>query len=171
MPDLTPRDRLQPSLLDRLTDDEPSNQQESRERRVLTVQRLRESLLRDLSWLFNSGNLAETEDLDNYPLVAESVLNYGLPDLTGITATSIDRHELERTVRQAILRFEPRLLPNTVKVRALVASDAANPNTLAFEITGELWAKPLPERLYLKTEVDLETGNFTVTEHFDRGSE
>ncbi len=70
MPDLTPRDRLQPSLLDRLTDDEPSNQQESRERRVLTVQRLRESLLRDLSWLFNSGNLAETEDLDNYPLVA-----------------------------------------------------------------------------------------------------
>jgi hypothetical protein len=25
-----------------------------------------------------------------------------------------------------------------------------------------MWAKPMPERLYLKTEVDLETGNVSV---------
>lgn len=33
MAELTPKDRLQPSLLDRLTDDEPDKTQESREKR------------------------------------------------------------------------------------------------------------------------------------------
>jgi type VI secretion system protein ImpF len=31
-------------------------------------------------------------------------------------------------------------------------------NTLSFEITGDLWAQPLPLQLFLKTEVDIENG-------------
>jgi type VI secretion system protein ImpF len=34
MAELTQKDRLQPSLLDRLTDDEPDKLQESREKRI-----------------------------------------------------------------------------------------------------------------------------------------
>ena len=41
MAELAPRERLQPSLLDRLTDDEPDQEVESRERRVLSVRGLR----------------------------------------------------------------------------------------------------------------------------------
>ena len=37
MAELTPKERLQPSLLDRLTDDEPEQQQESRDKRVLST--------------------------------------------------------------------------------------------------------------------------------------
>ena len=48
MAELTPTERLQPSLLDRLTDDEPSHSQEARNRRVLSIQKLRESVLRDV---------------------------------------------------------------------------------------------------------------------------
>jgi type VI secretion system protein ImpF len=29
-----------------------------------------------------------------------------------------------------------------------------------------MWAQPIPLNLYLKTEVDLETGNFKVSEGF-----
>ncbi len=162
-------DQHLPSLLDRLTDDEPGKQQESRQRRAISIRQYRDEVIRDLDWLLNSGNLGATEDLENYPLVAESVLNYGMPDLTGLTASSIDTHEIERVLKRAIVSFEPRLLRHTVKVRALVSSDSSNVNSLAFEITGELWAEPMPERLYLKTEVDLETGAFTVTDHVDEG--
>jgi type VI secretion system protein ImpF len=57
MAELTPKDRLQPSLLDRLTDEEPDQPQESREKRVLSLNRLRESVLRDLAWLFNASRV------------------------------------------------------------------------------------------------------------------
>ncbi len=48
MAELTPQERLQPSLLDRLTDDRPQETRESRERRVLSMRQLRASVMRDL---------------------------------------------------------------------------------------------------------------------------
>ena len=42
MAELTTQERLQPSLLDRLTDDEPGKHEESRDKRVITANRLRE---------------------------------------------------------------------------------------------------------------------------------
>jgi type VI secretion system protein ImpF len=37
-------------------------------------------------------------------------------------------------------------------------------NKLTFEIEADLWAQPYPERLYLKTEFDLERLSVAVTE-------
>ncbi len=164
MAELTPKERLQPSLLDRLTDDEPDKRQESRDKRILSPARLRDSVRRDLTWLFNSVNLAATVDLEDYPQVQRSTLNYGLPDLAGHTASSIDRPALERLLRRAIWEFEPRLNRNGVKVRVVADHDQMNHNAMCFTIEAELWAQPLPLRLFLRTEVDLETGEFNVSE-------
>lgn len=164
MAELTPSERLQPSLLDRLTDEEPAQSQESRNRRVLSIQRLRESVLRDVAWLLNSANLPEPDLRKNHPHVAESVVNYGLPDLAGLTASGIDVPELEQMVRQALWDFEPRIMRHTLKVRAHSDGAAMSHNALVFEIEGELWAQPIPLELLLKTEIDLETGDIAVTE-------
>ena len=94
-PSSSPKERLQPSLLDRLTDDEPDRAVESRDKRVLSPYRLRESVRRDLSWLFNTTNLASSLDLERFPQVESSTLNFGLPDLTGRTAGSIHVPTLE----------------------------------------------------------------------------
>ncbi len=83
MAELTQKERLQPSLLDRLIDDEPEKKQESRHKRVLSLQQLREGVLRDLAWLFNAGNLGSVQPLDDYPEVQTSVVNYGVPELAG----------------------------------------------------------------------------------------
>ena len=170
MAELTTKEKLQPSLLDRLTDDDPKQRQESRDRRVLSMRRLRQCVLRDLEWLLNTGNLEATEDLEDYPLVAGSVLNYGMPEFAGCFASNLDLVGMERAVRQAILDFEPRILRKTVKVRAIVSEGEMNVNALTFEIEGELWAQPLPEKLLLKTEIDLETGAVTVAEESGKGS-
>jgi type VI secretion system protein ImpF len=165
MAELTPQERLQPSLLDRLTDDDPHNPQESREQRVLSMSKLRDSVMRDLVWLFNAVNLTATEDLDAYPLVARSVVNYGLPDLAGKAAVGMDVADIERLLRQAIWDFEPRILRNSVKVRAILARDEMNHNAIGFDIEGELWAQPLPLHLYLKTELDLADGSVRVVNY------
>ncbi len=164
MAELTPKERLQPSLLDRLTDDEPSRKQEAREKRVLSPRKLRKSVIRDLQWLLNSTDLASVQDLAAYPQVIDSVVNYGLPDLAGKNISSLDVVTLERNLRQAILRFEPRILRHNLRVRAVINADRMNHNAILFDIDGELWGQPMPQHLYLKTEVDLETGAFDISE-------
>jgi type VI secretion system protein ImpF len=164
MAELTPKERLQPSLLDRLTDDEPDKRQESREKRVLSPSRLRESVRRDLTWLFNTVNLASTQNLDDYPEVERSTVNFGLPDLAGRTASSVDRLAIERLLRRAVWDFEPRLTRQAVRVKLIIDPDKMNHNAMCFAIEAELWAQPLPLRLFLRTDLDLETGEVQIAE-------
>lgn len=164
MAELMPQERLQPSLLDRLTDNEPNSRQESRDQRVLSLQKLRQSVIRDLGWLLNTGSIDSLVNLDGHELAQHSVLNYGMPDLSGLTASGLDVAGIERRLRQSLLDFEPRILAKSVKVRAQVADDEMNRNALSFIIEGELWAQPVPLKLFLKTEVDLEDGRFAVSE-------
>jgi type VI secretion system protein ImpF len=161
--ELTHKERLQPSLLDRLTDLEPEKTQESREQRVFALTRLREAVLRDLAWLLNTTNLAAAQDLGPYPQVASSVLNFGMPDMSGTSVAGTDSAALERALRQAIVDFEPRILRHTLNVRLEVNEGQMTHSAMTFVIEGELWAQPVPLRLYLKTEIDLEIGDVKVT--------
>ncbi len=162
MAELTPKERLQPSLLDRLSDDQPEKKQEHRDQRVLSPERLRDSVRRDLTWLFNTTNLASGEDLSGYPQVEQSTLNYGLPDLAGKTVSRIDIPTLERALRAAIWEFEPRLIRNSVRVKLVIDEQKMNHNAMCFTIEAELWSQPLPLRMYLRTELDLETGDARI---------
>lgn len=164
MAELLPKERLQPSLLDRLTDDEPGQSDESREKRVLSLARLRQSVLRDLGWLLNATALEAVQDLRNYPETARSVLNYGMSSLAGAAASGIDTLALERRLRQAITDFEPRILSRSLKVRIMSAKDQMNLNALTFLIEGDLWSQPLPTHLYIRSVLDLETGHVDVAE-------
>ncbi len=116
MAELTPQERLQPSLLDRLTDLEPDKKVEARDRRVLSVRRLRESVLRDLAWLLNTGHLETVQSLEAYPAVAASVVNYGVPDFSGLVAAAMDSALLEKSVQKAIVDFEPRIARKSLRV-------------------------------------------------------
>jgi type VI secretion system protein ImpF len=155
------RDRLYPSLLDRLVDDEPGRATESRENRAATLQKLRENVLRDLNWLFNATQ--SSIDFDDDPLLVGSVINYGMPPLAGRPASQYDMTELSRALREVILRFEPRILAHTLKVVAeRVKGDRHN--VLGFRIEGQLWSQPIPLEIYMRTEIDLESGLTQVVE-------
>jgi type VI secretion system protein ImpF len=173
MAELAPRERLQPSLLDRLTDDEPGTQAEPRERRVLSLRTLREGVLRDLAWLLNTTSLLSSVDAPKLPHIANSVINYGVPDMSGNSIANLNLSRLERAIRQAIWDFEPRLVRGTVTVRAVSgtgAGAAPEHNKLTFEIEADMWAQPYPERLFLKTELDLEHGAITLAESARSGA-
>ena len=164
MAELTTQERLQPSLLDRLTDEEPGKLEESREKRVISATRLRDCVARDISWLLNCVNLGTGVELDDYPEVARSVLNFGIPDLTGMALAGVDASVLQRQLREALLAFEPRLTGNTLRVMVNTDGKRMDQQSLVFNIESEMWAQPIPLNLYLKTEVDLETGRFNVSE-------
>jgi len=164
VPELTPQERLQPSLLDRLTDYEPDLMREGPDKKILSPQRLRDSVKRDLTWLLNTTNLSTVQDLARYPEVETSVVNFGAPDLAGRVASSIDTAALARELRQAINNFEPRLKRSSLKVRIDTVAADHRPNSLRFLIEADLWSQPLPIRLYLRTDIDFEDGEARVVE-------
>lgn len=165
MAELLPQDRLQPVLLDRLTDHEPDRRQEPPERRVLSMSRLRESVLRDLNWLFNSTTTLTAEQAATWPLVAASVVNYGIPPFSGFCASGLDLRQMEEALRQAVLRYEPRLLPEDIRIAARFDEQRSDQhNVVAFEIECRLWAQPAPLHLLLHSDIDLESGQTTVKE-------
>ena len=164
MAELTQKERLQPSLLDRLTDDSPTERNESRDSRVLSLKKLRECVLRDLTWLLNTECLESVVKLDAVPAVKSSVLNFGIPTVAGLTASGLELSKLEKQVRNAIIAFEPRLLKDKLTVEALLSDEEMSRNTLVFDINGELWAQPVPLRMHLRTELDLETGKVSIVE-------
>lgn len=156
------RDRLQPALLDRLTDDDPQSREEAEQARVMSKAQLRQAVLRDLGWLLNSvqplGKQAET-----YPALTGSVLNFGLPALSGQLASKVDVSVLEKAIRQTLIRFEPRILADTLEVRAVEATSVLDThNVIEFEIRGHLWSQPVPLEILLRTQLDLEAGQVEV---------
>jgi len=117
--------------------------------------------------LLNATNLAAGQDLGAYPQVASSVVNYGIPDLSGMTVSGTDVAVLERALRQAIMDFEPRILRHTLSVRLEINDSQMSHNAMTFLIEGELWAQPVPLHLYLKTEIDLDIGDVRVSGQTD----
>ncbi len=164
MPQLTPSEKLLPCLLDRLTDDEPGKQQESRMQRVMSMQRYRQAVLRDLAWLLNTYNNAELKGLDEFEELPSSVLNYGVRNIAGMTQANIFADDLSHRLTEAIQRFEPRIVANSVAVSMSVDTEEMSGRSVHFEIRGDLWAEPIPEALFIKTELDLESGKTKLAE-------
>lgn len=163
-------DRLQPALLDRLTDDDPDQRAETLQNSVVSKGRLKKTVLRDLVWLLNTTAHDTSGQLDLYPEVRKSVINYGIPVLSGKNFSGVDWRELERQIYDAIVTFEPRILPGTLSVKASAPGDLmGHHNLLQFELRGELWSMPYPVELLIRSELDLETGYMKLTDQLATG--
>jgi type VI secretion system protein ImpF len=153
--DLTAQERLQPSLLDRLVDSAPDEQREGDDKRTLTKQALRAAVLRDLSWLFNATSYGLGMDDRQYPNAARSVINYGLPMLSGQFTSSIQRVSMEQALKNAISR--------TLEVELVMEGSALDShNCVGLQIRGMLWAQPVPLEFLMRSRVDLEEGRIEI---------
>ena len=137
-----------------------ANTSESRQERVISARQLREVVVRDLAWLLNTGHLEAVESLQGYPRARASVLNYGIPDLAGLTESSANLEDIAADITRAIECFEPRL--RNVRVAPAAGADNSRPNAVQFTIEADLWNQPLPEHLHLFTELDLESADVRV---------
>lgn len=164
MSELNRTERLQPSLLDRLTDLAPDQRKESYDQQALTGAQLRKAVLRDLGWLLNATNLDCADMLPDQSAIACSTLNYGIPGVAGSAAMEGRSIGLERQVAQAIRTYEPRIRPDSLQIRSRPAQRTEGLPVLVLEISGELWAQPVPQQIFLETAIELDTGVAVVTE-------
>lgn len=169
MADETLKERLQPSLLDRLTDDAPGDLKETRDSRVIDLTRLREIIQRDLAWLLNTYDNSTSFDPAEYPNAARSVLTYGVREVAGEFSTNERSRMIQESMQRAIERFEPRIIAGTLHV-VVREQDAGNKTLVNFDIAGEMWARPLPRELYLRSQVDITTGELTLEQQSTAGA-
>jgi len=117
---------------------------------------------RDLEWLFNATQYVPNQELHELLETARSVINFGIPDFSGKTVSGLDMAQLERLLLQAIIDFEPRIIRKTLTVKVIADQNKKEHNVFVFEIEGEICAKPLPLRLHLRTELELESSQVTI---------
>ncbi len=102
--------RITPSVLDRLLDFEPKESKEAPKSRSKSLRELKLSVRRDLEWLLNTRCYPEEVD-ENLEEALKSVVFFGLPDFTGVSAKShIEQKRLTQAMETAIKNFEPRFI-------------------------------------------------------------
>jgi len=157
MPRIDEEIRINLSVLDRLVDFDPDLKAELPPSRSKALRQVKQALKRDLEWLLNTRRVLEVPD--ELPLLANSLLAYGLPDFSNSTVRSAeDQHDLTLALEATLRRFEPRLEDIVVSV----ASASVLERAFRFKIEARLRIDPVPEPISFDTTLQLGSGNFAV---------
>ena len=141
------------SVLDRLTQVEewPATRNKS-------VRFFRDALKRDLEWLLNTRK-PPLPELEAWPAARDSVINYGLPDISSLGLSSAsDQRALRMAIETSLRIFEPRLTDVHV---TLESSDTVD-RRLRFHIEGNMRLDPAPEEISFDTVLELSSGEYKV---------
>ena len=137
---------------------------------VVSAHVLREAVRRDIEALFNTERfeasplLSDLEaeqatdnppSLEDFPEVRRSVVNYGVPSFSGRSSRDFDRETLAREIRAVLATFEPRLKDSATKVTVTLGDKSMG---LKIEIDAVLIMTPTPERMRLRTMINLDNG-------------
>ena len=170
-PALTPR---QKERLARLLDRDRRRGEIEARGIVVSPEVLREAVRRDIETLFNcerfecvlmlgareaAAGVDHPPSLADFPEVRRSVVNFGVPPFAGRSTRDFDRESLAREIRTVLAAFEPRLKESATRVTVSLSEKSG----VAIDIEGLLVMSPAPERLRLRTLVDLETGRAETT--------
>lgn len=151
---------LVPSVLDRLIDNEPDNHREIPKSRNQVLRELKQSVRRDIENLLNTRWRCITfpEDMEELDL---SLVNYGIPDFTGMNMNQTGkREELRRVIEHVIRKFEPRF--KTVRVSMLEPKDDFD-RTVRYRIDALLYAEPAPEPVVFDSQLEPISSTFEIT--------
>ena len=151
-------DRGLPSLLDRLLDDEPGTTFDAAPP-LLGATGAKAALARDLEALLNTrvGDLAA---IDGFPLAAQSMLTFGIPDFSGLSLLSTDDCQtLRERVRRTIGAHESRLTQVRVTLDALPGAE----RKLRFRVDAVL-RKPYEALVRFDALLDLASSAYRVEE-------
>lgn len=141
---------LKPSILDRLIDPDSSG---TARRPGYSLQQINEVIRRDVEDLLNTRRT-----VDGSPGLQNSVLTFGLPEITEEVITPDQKRELGQILARTIGSFEPRLRDIQVRVKDSEDKDA---RAISFRIEARLALEPFDDVAF-QTVLDLASGAYSV---------
>lgn len=147
-------------IFERLVDVEPkSSLGEAHPLRILNKRELKESVRRELERLLNTRCSLSTQLLGQEE---RTVLDYGIPDFSSLSAHNADDHYLiANTISQTVAAFEPRLQQVRVTVERFRESDRA----LWIKIDAMLVTESITESVSFPVRINNKTGAAEVDEN------
>lgn len=127
-----------------------------------TEKALRATVRRELAWLLNTTNLESVIDLEPYPQVRTSVLNYGVPDLAGKSLNERLVRKRAREIRTAIATFEPRVAESTLDVE--VSDRIERDNSITYVIQADVTSAVRAIPVKFRADIEGDTSAVTVRE-------
>jgi type VI secretion system protein ImpF len=159
MPSILSDQPLVPSLLDRLLDDDPTQTREPMKARHQVLREMKLSLRRDLENLLNTRRRAGSRP-PHLTELERSLVNYGIPDITGMDVNSSDvREQLRGVIETAVREFDPRF--KSVRVEMLPPAEGAE-RTLRFRIDAVVYAAPAFEEVVFDSSWEPISGEIEV---------
>lgn len=129
---------------------------------------LRDHLAQDLGGLLTTINLEAAQSLEGLDHVRNSILNYGMQDLTRLTTEDVRTQRLSRDLKAALLAHEPRLIEGTLNVKLRKGGSDRN-QRICFDIEAEMSARPVDVPLEFEAEIDTGAGKVALTNLVVRG--
>lgn len=123
---------------------------------------LRHELSEDLVSLLNTISLESSEDLSEYSFVANSILNFGLADLTRISIDESAVDNIASQLRTALCAHEPRLAASSIEVER---DRSVDPRTLKirFNIRADMLASPMDVPVNFIADVELDSAKMRIS--------
>jgi type VI secretion system protein ImpF len=119
------------------------------------IRQLKLSVRRDLENLLNTRRRCIESPADCREL-KDSLVEYGIPDFTGLNmSVPAERERVRLEIERVIRRYEPRLKSVAVTVQPNVNKFD---RTLRLRITGVLRTEPVPERVVFDSELEPAAG-------------
>jgi len=149
------------SVVDRLIEEPTAVGARTFDRDADDVAQQVRNVARDLEHLLNTRRRCLGPPPSEYKELNASVIEYGIPDFTGLNMSLPSERERTRaTIERAIRQFEPRL--KNVVVTVLTNMDRAD-RRLRLRIAGVLRSEPVPERVEFDSEVDPSTTTVSIS--------
>lgn len=148
-----------PCLLQRLKDDDPKSKKDITSHQKNDFDSIRKIIINNIFDIINAQNLEYQIDQERYPFLVDSVINYGVLPHLGDNNFTKKNHHFESELRKAIIRFEPRLIADSVRVK----TNTNSKNTgviLTFELEALVFWLPEPRDLCLKLNYDKQLNQF-----------
>jgi type VI secretion system protein ImpF len=153
-----------PSLMDRLTDENPEERGRESEPFLQKKREWQNTLVAEIELLLNTKRAVE-EVPEEFKHASESLLTYGVPISTGMSAEAPSTQEmLHSAIQAALRRFEPRLT-SIVVTDETPRDERGRPTkgpALRFSVEALMRMEPVDEPIRFETILETDRLHFVV---------
>jgi type VI secretion system protein ImpF len=127
----------------------------------ITETTLRREVSHDLDALMNTIALESSEDLEAFPAVRNSIINYGFPDIAHRSIDELSVDHITDELKSVLMNYEPRLLPETIQVARDMGANI-DELKIRFVVRADLFCEPLNVPVEFVADLELDSGQIAI---------
>jgi type VI secretion system protein ImpF len=134
----------------------PTDRKTRPHRTPIDERELKAEVERDVDALMNHVAIDSTIDLEAFPHVRRSILNFGFPDIAHRSLDELESRDLDGEIVAVLRQYEPRLIPGTIHVTRDRSPEANS--ELRYIVDGHLLCQPLNVPIEFLAKFEATTG-------------